>query len=271
MKILDEMDVKAPQVVLSTVIGELRLNNDENFGVDYFLRGNDGRTNGAVIARNAGGLLPFASPGGSPGVDNTLPSSPGAIFNPAAGANFAQLASGLGTGLNVYLAAGIGFLRLSKPSNRPGASRRFRARWSSREQQESDHRLGQEIPVPVSTLSTNNGGGVVGGICATIEYPVQEGRAATGGGPADQFREGGVARYPAESSTASRASPRSITTDIPNIVTRYIKTTVSAPNCSTIVLGGLITDTRRRDVSGIPILGKFPWIGGLFRNTNKTK
>src|SRR5204862_980476 len=34
---------------------------------------------------------------------------------------------------------------------------------------------------------------------------------------------------------------------IPTIVTRYIKTTVSAPNCSTIVLGGLITDTRRYD------------------------
>ncbi len=37
-KILDEMDVKAPQVALSTVIGELRLSNDEEFGVDYFLQ-----------------------------------------------------------------------------------------------------------------------------------------------------------------------------------------------------------------------------------------
>ena len=37
-KILDEMDVKAPQVALSTVIGELTLNNDEEFGVDYFVR-----------------------------------------------------------------------------------------------------------------------------------------------------------------------------------------------------------------------------------------
>ena len=35
-KILDEMDVKAPQVALSTVIGELTLNNDEEFGIDYF-------------------------------------------------------------------------------------------------------------------------------------------------------------------------------------------------------------------------------------------
>ncbi len=37
-KILDQMDVKAPQVALSTVIGELTLNNDEEFGVDYFLQ-----------------------------------------------------------------------------------------------------------------------------------------------------------------------------------------------------------------------------------------
>ncbi len=38
MKILDEMDVKAPQVALSTVIGELQLNKNEEFGVDYFGR-----------------------------------------------------------------------------------------------------------------------------------------------------------------------------------------------------------------------------------------
>jgi Type II secretory pathway, component PulD len=38
MKILDEMDVKSPQVALSTVIGELTLNNDEEFGVDWFLK-----------------------------------------------------------------------------------------------------------------------------------------------------------------------------------------------------------------------------------------
>jgi len=58
---------------------------------------------------------------------------------------------------------------------------------------------------------------------------------------------------------------------IPNIATRYIKTTVSAPNCSTIVLGGLIMDDQGRDVTGIPVLSRIPLIGGLFRNTNKTK
>ncbi|PYJ31698.1 MAG: hypothetical protein DME88_13880, partial [Verrucomicrobia bacterium] len=39
-KILDEMDVKAPQVALSTVIGQLTLTNNEEFGVDYFAKYN---------------------------------------------------------------------------------------------------------------------------------------------------------------------------------------------------------------------------------------
>jgi len=56
---------------------------------------------------------------------------------------------------------------------------------------------------------------------------------------------------------------------IPTIVTRYIKTNVSAPNGATIVLGGLITDEKRYDKSGIPILGRLPLIGPIFRQTTK--
>ena len=39
-KILDQMDVQAPQVALSTVIGQLTLGNNEEFGVDYFAKYN---------------------------------------------------------------------------------------------------------------------------------------------------------------------------------------------------------------------------------------
>src|SRR6202035_5970085 len=72
-KILDEMDVKAPQVALSTVIGELTLSKDEDFGVDYFLRANKkvvGTTNFTGITPFAGGGTsrsgPNPRPGGSP-------------------------------------------------------------------------------------------------------------------------------------------------------------------------------------------------------------
>src|SRR5205814_7997744 len=100
-KILDEMDVKAPQVALSTVIGELTLSNDEEFGVDYFAK----YKNKVVgVSRNTGvpipGLTaaPSASPSGSV--------APGSIIDPANLINFTQILNNVASGTNVYVAAG---------------------------------------------------------------------------------------------------------------------------------------------------------------------
>ena len=57
---------------------------------------------------------------------------------------------------------------------------------------------------------------------------------------------------------------------IPNIATRYIRTTVAVPNRSTIVLGGLITDNKQKNYNGIPVLDRIPLLGYLFRNTSTT-
>ena len=57
---------------------------------------------------------------------------------------------------------------------------------------------------------------------------------------------------------------------IPNIATRYVRTNVSAPSGGTIVLGGLITDSKQKNVKGIPILDRIPYLGALFRNTTST-
>src|SRR6266436_3327464 len=57
-KVLDEMDVKAPQVALTTVIGELTLNNDEELGVDWFAK-YDRKIVG--ISRNTSVPIPLAS------------------------------------------------------------------------------------------------------------------------------------------------------------------------------------------------------------------
>jgi type II secretory pathway component GspD/PulD (secretin) len=37
------------------------------------------------------------------------------------------------------------------------------------------------------------------------------------------------------------------------------------------VLGGLITDSKRKDYSGIPVLDRIPLLGHLFRSTSKIK
>src|SRR5205085_11255790 len=122
---------------------------------------------------------------------------------------------------------------------------------------------GQEIPVPVSTLSSF--------------IPQQGATPATNFGTQSSIQFKKVALQLEVVPLIN--SEKEVTLDIlqkldsiadstlidgnsiPNIATRYIKTTVSAPNCSTIILGGLITDNDRRNVTGIPLLSKIPVLG----------
>src|SRR5262249_18601270 len=101
-KILDEMDVRAPQVALSTVIGELTLNNDEEFGVDYFVKY---KNKLVALSRNTNAPIPTgtapsssASPSGSVSLSR--------VVDPAGLVNFAQALQQVAGGTNVYVAAG---------------------------------------------------------------------------------------------------------------------------------------------------------------------
>src|SRR5207248_455947 len=117
---------------------------------------------------------------------------------------------------------------------------------------------GQEIPVPVSTLSSF--------------IPQQGATPATNFGTQSSIQFKKVALQlevvPLINSEKevtldilqkldSLGTPATIDgNQIPTIATRYIKTTVSAPNGSTIVLGGLITADESRTTTRIPILSK---------------
>ena len=57
--------------------------------------------------------------------------------------------------------------------------------------------------------------------------------------------------------------------DIPIIVTDSIATTVTVKNNSTIVLGGLVTESDENIKNGVPVLSNIPGIGRLFRNKTK--
>lgn len=57
---------------------------------------------------------------------------------------------------------------------------------------------------------------------------------------------------------------------VPTIGTQELTTTITMPNRSTIVLGGLISTSKQRTTSGVPYLKNIPLLGYLFRNTNDT-
>ena len=57
----------------------------------------------------------------------------------------------------------------------------------------------------------------------------------------------------------------------PTIAKREVKTTVTLPDRSTVVLSGLIREDTAKIVTKVPLLGDIPFLGALFRSTSDTK
>jgi len=253
-KLLNEMDVKAPQVALSTVIGEMRLNNTEEFGIDYFSR-----------------FMAFK--GGDAGAAGFSRNTGGSIVDPAILGTFSQLATAAATGgTNIYLSSGNGLSAIVRMLDATGRFRTIsRPTVFTSNNKKAIIASGTEIPVPVNTISTNNGGGIIGGGLAQ-QSNIQFKKVALQLEVVPLINSEKEVTLDILQKVDSLAGTTQVDNNrIPNIATRYIKTTVSAPNCSTIILGGLILDDQGRDVTGIPWLSRIPVIGGLFRNTSKSK
>jgi type II secretory pathway component GspD/PulD (secretin) len=267
-KILDEMDVSAPQVALSTVIGELTLNKNEEFGVDWFARhprGVDG-----VGTTNFTGIPPVA---GGPNVTTSEGvTTGGTIFDPANLLSFTQIARAAAGGANVYLAAGRSLAAVVHLLESTGRFRTIsRPTVFTSNNKKAIIASGTEIPVPVSTIAQPVGTSLINNNLAQ-QSNIQFKKVALQLEVVPLINSEKEVTLDILQKLDSLAGATIVSgNSIPNIATRYIKTTVTAPNCSTIVLGGLITDDKRRDASGVPILSKIPVIGGLFRNTVKSK
>ncbi len=239
-KILDEMDVSAPQVALSTVIGELTLNNNEEFGVDYFLK----YKNKVVgISRNTSVPIPFASasPSSSASPGGTV--ARGGVVDPANLINFSQIIQNVAGGTNVYVAAGNylativhllestgNFKVVSKPT--VFTSNNKKAIIAS----------GTEIPVPVSTLSSVVNG-TVNATSIGQQSQIQFKKVALQLEVVPLINSEKEVSLDILQKIDSLAGSQIIDgNSIPTIATRYIRTNVAAPNGATIVLGGLITE-----------------------------
>jgi general secretion pathway protein D len=267
-KLLDEMDIKAPQVALSTVIGELTLNNDQEFGVDWFKNG------GTPHFDAKGNVLPNTT-----GVNTYAGFSrntAAALVDPASLINFSQLATAAATGgTNVFLSSGRdGLAAIVKLLDSTGRFRVLnRPVVFTSNNKKAIIASGQEIPVPVNTLSSLIPNATVGstpinnfGTQSSIQYK----KVALQLEVVPLINSEKEVSLDILQKLDSLGTPAVVDgNSIPTIVTRYIKTTVSAPNGSTIVLGGLITDNKQVAKQGIPLLSRIPVIGALFRNTSR--
>ena len=246
-QLLDEIDVKAEQVMISCVFGQLALGDDLNYGIDY-LRTIEVRGDNAVGGR-----------GGSGGSGVSLPLD-GANFDPGDFAASAGLGiyGKIGPYLNVYLKALQSTDRFNVIS-RPTVS--------MANNQKGTIKSGQQIAVPTNTF--NNGGVNGAGQSTNIEYRdvVLSLEVIPLVNSEDEVT---LQIYLLNDEVIGTQFIESIG-DVPTIATRELVTTVTVPNNETIVLGGLITSRDRKVKSGIPILSQIPYVGALFGSNTTGK
>lgn len=243
-RLLDQIDVKPDQVMISTVIGQLTLNQSKEFGLDYLVQSND------ITARGGGGfgsilpILPIVGDAANP-------------FDPGSLSGAGLRAYGTIGDLSIYLKAlqsKTDFTVLSRPSI------------FTSNNQKGTISSGERIAIPTSN---NNFSG--GGSSTNIEYqdvvlkleviPLVN---------SDNEITMKIALLNDEQNgnqILQGAGGDGGDLTVPRISTREVLTTATVPNGQTIVLGGLIVGKVNQEKSGIPILCDIPYLGRLFSTT----
>jgi|694.fasta_scaffold14998_5 type II secretion system protein D len=248
--LLDQVDVKADQVMISTVFGQLSLGKSTSTGVDW-LRAYDSNSNGGL----AGSII-----GGQP-TSPTNSVDPRSILNPITGIAAGGFPSR--TGLSLYGRIGE---ELGIYANLLGTSSDFtvlsRPSIFVKNNQIGTISSGRRIAIPTNSNQFN------GGVSTNIEYrdvvlklevvPL-----------VNSDKEITLQIALISDDVIGQSEPIGDIGSVPIIGTRELLTTVTVPNNQTIVLGGLITTNDRETVTGIPLLSDIPGLGRLF--STKTK
>ncbi len=249
------LDRKSPQVYLATVIGQLTLTDGLQFGIDY--------------------LQKFTSTGANSGLTSALIATKEDIIT---NNNVSDMTTNLITssianskGFNIYgqigdsvdafvtaLETSSKFKVLSRPS--VFALNNKKAVITS----------GQSIPVPTQSLtnSSSSTGSDNGNVTTTIEYKdvVLKLEVIPLINP-----DGEVTLKIAQVNDTVVGYQTVSENEIPIIGTEQLITTVTVPNGNTVVLGGLISESDKKDTEGIPYISRIPLLGNLFKETVTSK
>ena len=268
--ILDRLDVRAPQVVIRTVIGELSLGKNDELGFNYLLRTN----RASILSQFNSGQLPgvttTTASGASTGVGTgTVGGTTGSTTTSSVLNSFSTLATGLGnnfSGVGGIISIGRSFdviLSALESTNRFKTISRPMIFTSNNKQ--AIIASGQEIAVPTQTVSSITTGVNNTGLTSNVEYKdvVLQLEVVPLINSENEVTLDIVQRI---DNVVASASPTVVAgNSLPTIATRKLKSTVSAPNNSTIVLGGLISQDSSKTDSNIPYLSRIPVVGALFR------
>ncbi len=237
--LIQQLDVRRPQVMIEAAIVEVFGDRAEALGVQFGIGqklpgingGTSSFTNIGVGLRDVLAALnvPLATAASSNGLSVAL----------SHGDNFQMLIQALGTSTKANL--------LSTPSI------------TTLDNQPAQIVVGQNVPFRTGSYTT------VAGSTTTPFTTIERQDVGLTLRIIPRVHDGDVVRLDVSQEVSSLSDA---VTGAADLVTnrRSIQTTVLADNSQTIVLGGLITDDRMNSKSQVPILGDIPLIGNAFKS-----
>ena len=123
--------------------------------------------------------------------------------------------------------------------------------------QKATIKAGNRIPINQQTLV----GGTTNAVTTTSQY-IDTGVLLQ---VTPHINAGGLVSLDVQAEVSNPGNPAQ-PGDAPPINTRSVQTYVSVQSGQTMVMGGLIGDTRQNNSEGIPLLSRIPFLGGLFGN-----
>ncbi|MCD4824138.1 MAG: hypothetical protein K8S55_05985, partial [Phycisphaerae bacterium] len=250
-RVVAEIDVRPPQVLVEATILSVLLDDDDDMGVDLSILAGNANFNQYGATSNLG-----ANP--------AIPAAPGVR-------NFNKIQGRMGTGFSDLQTDTLGGLSLGIVSS--NLAMFVRVLEETRDttmlanpklmivnKQYGEVLIGDSMGYIASSETTDTS------TTSTVEF------LETGTklhirpfvGKNDYIR---MEIHP-EISDGNVTVPAGATVALPNKTTTEITTNVIVRDGKTIVIGGLFQERNIRHRSQIPVLGNIPWAGSLFRNTN---
>ena len=232
---LKKLDVAARQVMIEIVIAEVSLVDNFQFGVEWYFRNGANQAGGNFRrGTTVGNLFDTAVTVAGAGLAARVPGFNYLLAGAFPGGIQAAV-SLLGTAANTKIVANPHVAALDN--------------------QRSTIKVGDRIPITQQTLV----GGTTNAVTTTSQY-IDTGVLVA---VTPRINAGGLVTMDIQ---AEVSNPGDVTTagEAPPINTRSLQSIVAVQSGDTLVMGGLIRDTKGQGSEGIPLLSKIPVIGGLF-------
>jgi general secretion pathway protein D len=264
MSVIDKLDIRRLQVMVEAIIVEVSSDKASQLGVTWAI--------GDKNLNNAVGLTKFDTTLGVAGIGGALLGSKTGTGTGTSASTLPAIGNGVTMGLGRLSDNGLSFVALIEALESDGNTNIIGTPvLVTLDNEEAEIKVGQEVPFVTGQFTNTGATGGGGGNSVNPFQTIQREQVGLSLKLTPQINEGNAVLLKIEQEISDLQAKGQAADLITS--NRNINTSVIVEDRGTLVLGGLIQDTVREREQRVPLLGRLPLIGHLFRadSTTKTK